>query len=193
LAKNLAFLQETLTRGARIERGTQQLYRNSGRSVGARMGVKSATSPLMPASSFYFIGWPKNVLALDISASHFVNCSGVKNLTTCSRIWSRAAASFRITSTRVTPGFLCESALSGLQPFRTPSEADSSGYPRGSDHRRIASLRLRFWFLLQLSPVQTPLPRRKAAFRSQDTPVPGLTHEDSRSAVHRMGSEAPLI
>ena len=32
------------------------------------------------------IGWPKNVLALDISASHFFNWSGVKNFTMCSRI-----------------------------------------------------------------------------------------------------------
>ena len=74
-------------------------------AVRARMGVKLSPHTRLTQENQTFIGWPKNVLALDISASHFVNCSGVKNLTTCSRIWSRAAASFLITSTRVTSGF----------------------------------------------------------------------------------------
>jgi hypothetical protein len=32
------------------------------------------------------MGWPKKVLALDISASHFFNWSGVRKLTMCSLI-----------------------------------------------------------------------------------------------------------
>jgi len=41
------------------------------------MGVDFPSTPVQQLHAC--IGWPKNVFALDISASHFFNWSGVKN------------------------------------------------------------------------------------------------------------------
>ena len=79
------------------------------------MAGRLTTGPATQPSAVYsFTARPKTVLALATSASHFANCSGVKNCTTRSRAVLRSAMSFASTSALVRFGFFSRAVSSAV-------------------------------------------------------------------------------